>query len=108
MASGLPVAAPNSGGVLSYASTKNAWLCNADATSFAAAIVDIFQNDEERGKRVENALRTALKYDWETSTDRLFALYDRMFEEFDLNRPAFDREPPAAEIDLSKESISHA
>ena len=108
MASGLPISAPNSGGVLSYATGRNAWLCNADAKSFAAAIRDIFHNGAERNLRIENALQTARKYDWETSTARLFALYDRMFEEFTLNKAAFNCKSAATEIDLSEESISHA
>ena len=45
MASGLPVVAPLSGGVLSYANESNAWLAEPNGASFAAAVHKIFEND---------------------------------------------------------------
>ena len=108
MASGLPVAAPNSGGVLSYANGTNAWLCDPNAESFADAIIEMFDDDADRCKRVENALATAMKYDWETATSNLFAIYDRMFEEYTLNKAAFNYKDSPKDLDLSQESVSHA
>ncbi len=45
MASGLPVVAPNSGGVLSYANSENAWLSEPTAECFSEAIRDIFVDE---------------------------------------------------------------
>ncbi|HXF43507.1 MAG TPA: glycosyltransferase, partial [Pyrinomonadaceae bacterium] len=41
MASGIPVVAPNSGGILSYANSENAWLVEPFAEKFVAAIEEI-------------------------------------------------------------------
>src|SRR5262249_26449829 len=82
MASGLPVVAPNSGGVLSYANNKNAWLEPPSKERYVAAIQDIFNDEEKRERKIENALETARDYSWDKSTDRLFALYDEMYEDF--------------------------
>lgn len=90
MASGLPVAATNSGGVLSYANDKNAWLTEPTPEHFADAIRSIFNNDQESLMKTQNALETSARYTWEASTDRLFELYDTMFEHFSTNRAAFE------------------
>jgi glycosyltransferase involved in cell wall biosynthesis len=106
MASGLPLVAPNSGGVLSYASDANAWLCEPYADSFAAAISDICSEPERRAQRVTKALETAESYDWPSSTTNLFAIYDRMFEEFQRHRMAFTHEA-SPDIHLSESPVSH-
>lgn len=107
MASGLPVAAPNSGGVLSYANSENAWLCAPDAAPFSAAVRDIFDNDDKRNTKIQNALKTALKYDWESSVSALFRTYDRMFEEFSRNHEVYVYKKAPKDFNFSKESISH-
>lgn len=90
MASGLPIAAPNSGGVLSYANDQNAWLTELAPEHFADAIQSIFNNEQERLVRTQNALETSARYTWEASTDRLFEHYDAMFERFSANRADFE------------------
>jgi glycosyltransferase involved in cell wall biosynthesis len=90
MASGLPVVAPNSGGVLSYATNDNAWLADPDAASFAEAIQDVFSCADTRRNRIQNGLETASRYSWEASTDSIFALYDRMHAEFTGRRDLYD------------------
>ena len=92
MASGIPVVAPASGGVLSYATNENAWLAETDVESYFREIRDIFNDDEKRARKIKNALETARKYSWENSTDRLFAIYDEMFEDFSRRRNLFVRE----------------
>lgn len=82
MSSGLPVVAPNSGGVLSYSNHENAWLEDPRPDCYSAAVLDIVNNHEKRERKVLRALETAQNYGWETSTDRLFALYDEMYEDF--------------------------
>ncbi|MGD9564202.1 MAG: glycosyltransferase [Pyrinomonadaceae bacterium] len=108
MASGLPVAAPNSGGVLSYANDQNAWLCEPDAESFSAAVLDIIHNAEQTKVRIRNALDTARKYDWDSSVSSLFRAYDGMFDEFSKNRSVFVYKKAPKDFNFSKESISPA
>ncbi|MEP6900363.1 MAG: glycosyltransferase [Actinomycetota bacterium] len=109
MASGLPVVAPNSGGVLSYATDENAWLAETEVEGYFAAVRDVFNNDESRERKIENAIETARQYSWENSTDNLFALYDRMYEDFCGRRDRYVSQPEnkktdfAAQIILSKE-----
>lgn len=90
MASGLPVIAPNSGGVLSYASGENAWLSEPDPVNFAEAVRKVFSCSDSRRARIMNALETSAKYSWDNSTDSLFALYDRMYAEFTGRRDLYD------------------
>ena len=82
MASGTPVVAPNSGGILSYATDKNALLVEPLAENFSDAIREIFSAPEKCRERVVSALQTTKQYTWKISTDRLFSFYDKMFEDF--------------------------
>ena len=76
MASGLPVVAPCSGGVLSYAKEDNSWLAEPSGESFAAAVREIFAYPSVRKAKIEQALRTAEEFSWTRVTARFFALYD--------------------------------
>ena len=71
-------------------------------------MAEIFSNDHERQLRVENALVTANRYDWETSTSDLFAFYDKMHEEFSKNRAVYVYKKSTRDYDSSEESISPA
>lgn len=95
MASGVPTVAPNSGGILSYASDENAWLVRPNAEEFADAIRSVMQYPAARRKKIAAALETALANTREASTDRLFATYDRIYEDF-LHRRAFYTDNSAA------------
>ena len=103
MASGLPVVAPNSGGVLSYANDKNAWLKQPTAEDYSAAVRDIFNDAEKREIKIQNAIETARSYTWENSTDKLFALYDKLYEDFSRRRELHVYEPQAKKIDFAGE-----
>ena len=93
MASGTPVIVPNSGGVLSYANDENAWLREAESDDYFAAVMDILNNPEEQERRVQNALETAQLFSWKNSTDRMFQLYDELYETFSSQRtPSYDGE----------------
>ncbi|MGB7210473.1 MAG: glycosyltransferase [Pyrinomonadaceae bacterium] len=102
MASGLPVVAPNAGGILSYATSKNSWLADPAGESFALAVHEVFSDNLERAKRIDSALKTSAKYTWESSTDAMFALYDRMYAEFNENPDLFDYENSATGIDFAR------
>lgn len=108
MASGLPVAAPNSGGVLSYASRENAWLALPDAKCFAIAIKDIFSDEEKRLIKIGRALETSKKYSWKSSTDTLFGLYDKMYAEFSEHRGVFEYKSAPKDFNFAQEFITDA
>ncbi len=93
MASGLPVVAPDSGGVLSYATDQNAWLSETSVEGYFAAVRDVFNDEENRWRKITNALETAAKYSWKNSTDNLFALYDNMYQDFCRRRELFINTP---------------
>lgn len=97
MASGVPTVAPNAGGILSYADNENAWLVEPTGDAFAAAISEVIDDPELRERKVEKALATARANTREVSTDRLFATYDRIYEDFLKRRDLF------TDIDASKD-----
>jgi alpha-1,6-mannosyltransferase len=78
MASGLPLIAPNSGGVTSYANEENAWLVPPDAASFASAVEEVIANDALRTCRVQNALRTSEQFRWEAAASSFLDLYSQL------------------------------
>jgi glycosyltransferase involved in cell wall biosynthesis len=89
MSSGVPTVAPNVGGILSYATNENAWLVDPDGSSFAGAVREIVENEALRREKIEKALKTARENTREASTDRLFATYDRLYEDFNKKRELF-------------------
>lgn len=101
MASGLPLVAPDSGGVLSYATAENAWLSRPSAVDFCNSVRNVSVDRDLRQLRIGNALLTSQRYSWETSTDARFALYDRMFELFTTRQSLFDYVAEPVGIDYS-------
>lgn len=106
MASGLPVVAPNSGGLLSYANDENVWLVEPEAALFAEAIKDILRDADKRQAKITRALETAQKYTWDASTDKLFALYDEMFAEFSRHPELYIYRKESAKVDFSEKFAS--
>ena len=105
MASGLPVVAPNSGGVLSYATEENAWLEEAETEGYFAAVRDVFNDDAKRETKIQTAIETARTLTWENSTDKLFALYDKMYEDFSRRRDLHVYQPQSDKIDFAAEMV---
>ncbi|MBK8812668.1 MAG: glycosyltransferase [Acidobacteria bacterium] len=89
MVSGAPTLAPNSGGILSYATEDNAWLVEPSGAKFAATVRSIVAKPEETARRTANAVETALANTRVKSTDNLLATYDRMFEDFQRRKELF-------------------
>ncbi|MEP6925430.1 MAG: glycosyltransferase [Pyrinomonadaceae bacterium] len=106
MASATPVVAPNAGGILTYASDENCWLVKPNGAEFAAAIQEIFANETQTKTKVINALETARKYTWEISTDRLFALYDEMYEDFERRNELYNYKTEPKEINFVRELLT--
>jgi glycosyltransferase involved in cell wall biosynthesis len=101
LASGLPLVAPNSGGVLSYANDTNAWLANPDRQSFASAITSVFDDEFVRRSRIEQGIETSSRYTWEASTDALFDIYDQMYAQFRSQQELYDYTDFPSEINFA-------
>ena len=86
MAAGLPLVAPRSGGVLSYADDTNAWLTEANADAFVAAVKSVFADASVRKDKLARARWTAEQYSWSEVADRFFALYDELHAAFPSSR----------------------
>jgi len=82
MASGLPLVAPNAGGITSYANSENSWIVSPDANSFAAAVRLVITNPALRARKIEQALITAQQFRWE----RVAASFLGLYEELNLQR----------------------
>lgn len=77
MASRVPVVVPSSGGVLTYATPRNAWLAAPDAPSFALAIRSAIGAPDP--ERLAAAYETARAFDWSVVAGRHFRMYDRIY-----------------------------
>jgi alpha-1,6-mannosyltransferase len=76
MASGLPVVAPDSGGIKSYANQENAFLVEGTAAAFAAAVRRAMASPELRRAKAAAARATAEQFSWPAVTDSFLELYD--------------------------------
>lgn len=103
MASGVPVVAPNAGGILSYATDENIWLVEPTGENFASAVREIIENPQQTSEKVKNALETARANTREKSTDNLLATYDRMYEDFQRRRELFTDRDASKNFDFVKE-----
>jgi glycosyltransferase involved in cell wall biosynthesis len=77
LAFGLPLVAPNSGGVLAYADETNAWLTDPDPAAFSTAILSVFMDPDSRERKVAAGLQTAAQHEWPAVTRELFGIYDK-------------------------------
>ena len=107
MASGVPTVAPNAGGILSYATNENAWLVEPTGKRFADAIREVVENGSLRQSKVAKALETARANTGEASTDRLFATYDKIYEDFQRRNELFTAIEKAKDFDFVNESLSN-
>ena len=55
--------------------------------------------------KTRTAIETARKLTWEHSTDKLFALYDKMYADFSRRRDFHVYEPEAEKINFAGEII---
>ena len=102
MASGVPAVAPNAGGILSYATDENAWLVEPDGDAFAEAVAAIVGDPQAAERKTAMALATARANTRETATDRLFATYDKIYEDFHSRRELFTDTAAAGSFDFSQ------
>jgi alpha-1,6-mannosyltransferase len=79
MASGVPVVAPDSGGIKAYADDSNSYLVNGSPESFADAVRTAIGTPDLRRTRGENARLTARMFSWPAVTDSFLELYDVLY-----------------------------
>jgi len=75
MASGLPLVAPDRGGVSTYAHSENAWTAAPDPESFVSAIHALLDDADETARRARNALHMAAEFRWEKVAAGFLDLY---------------------------------
>lgn len=103
MASGVPVVAPNSGGILSYATDENTWLVEPTGKAFAEAINEVINHPELTKQKIVKALETTQNNTWEKSTERLLMTYNRIFADFEQRKELFAYQEKPADFDFAKE-----
>jgi glycosyltransferase involved in cell wall biosynthesis len=78
MASGLPLVAPNSGGLTSYANRDNAWLADPNPAAFTRVLYGICNDPAGAEVRARAARATAERFDRERVATGFFELYDEL------------------------------
>jgi alpha-1,6-mannosyltransferase len=105
MAAGLPLVAPRSGGVLSYADETNSWLAEANGEAFAAAVLSVFAEAAVRKDRLTRAFWTTQRYTWDSVTSQFFELYDELHADFPATR--FARKVNLQQSSKSSKKMAH-
>jgi glycosyltransferase involved in cell wall biosynthesis len=105
MGAGLPLVAPASGGVLTYATRDNSWLAHGGAATFADSVRAIVSDPISRKRKTENARATAAQFSWTKVTANYFRLYDEFHASFASD---FSRDIAiSGETDVATGALSH-
>lgn len=78
MASGLPLVAPDTGGITTYATEEVAWPAPPTPDSFAQRVREVFADPAVRRQKVECAMARATEYRWEVIAQRFFRTYEQL------------------------------
>lgn len=103
MASGAPVVAPNSGGILTYANNDNAWLVEPTGENFANAVREILTDEAKRKQKTTGAVQTAKENNREKILGEVFEMYESMLQRFQAENEAFNYREKAKGFDFAKE-----
>jgi hypothetical protein len=77
MATGIPLVAPNSGGITCYANMANAWTVDPTGRAFAGAVLEALTDRTLRQRKIKEAINTAAHYSWL----RIASQYLRLYQE---------------------------
>jgi alpha-1,6-mannosyltransferase len=88
MASGIPLIAPDRGGVTSYANAANAWLAEPTGQAFASAVLRATglaphgaEPPADRNQKLSAARQTASEHRWPIVARQYFELFDQLVRE---------------------------
>ncbi|MEQ1727401.1 MAG: glycosyltransferase [Vicinamibacterales bacterium] len=81
MAAELPVVAPDSGGVLSYADDTTAWLAKPTGAAFATAVRNVIEQPVRASMRARVALERAATFHEDLVVPRFFSLLDTLHDQ---------------------------
>lgn len=94
MAAGAAVVVPASGGVLAYATDRNAWLYPPGPSAFATAIRSASTHGPDRDARLAAARVTTTARAWPAVAEQMFGAYDALVAaRADLTRHVSPRSP---------------
>jgi alpha-1,6-mannosyltransferase len=106
MASGLPVVAPDRGGVTAYADSNNSWIVPPAAKAFAEAACNAVSEGPVREGRIAKALATAARFRWDNVAGSFLDLYEdlgrRAQGEAVLFPPNFYSTPPEGSSPIAR------
>jgi glycosyltransferase involved in cell wall biosynthesis len=103
MASGIPVIAPNSGGILTYATQENAWLVEPSASEFAQAVKEALTNAPVTNEKIANALVSVRSTNWEQACEEAFSVYEQMLRRFRHEQQLFSYRQIPKDFDFHRE-----
>lgn len=78
MASGVPLVAPDSGGILTYANADNAWLAQPTGSAFAAALCSALTDSPQRTRKLSAARARAEEFAWDNTAGNFLDLYQAL------------------------------
>ena len=111
MGSGLPLVAPNCGGVTSYANSQNAWTVEPNVESFTRAVEGITGDSLLRAQKTSRAVATAQEYSWKRVASSFLDLYSELCKPVQthsdaVSAPAFYSTPAAGWRAMAFHAIS--
>lgn len=106
MASGIPTVAPNAGGLLSYATHENMWLCEPNGRDFVKAIREITENPAIVKEKIANAFETVKENSRDKSTDFQIETYEKIFEDFQKRNDAFTNVEKAKSFNFAENFLN--
>jgi len=102
MASGLPLVAPDCGGVTSYANESNSFLAAPAPADFARAILRACGGSAETARKIEAAITTANALAWPRVAEMFFSLYDQLHELRSKQLPVESAHPSFVSLPASR------